>query len=555
MTAMDVELLEPHPQKVIEEFRQGRFDGLEIIARADEKAFFELCFKQKILDALAKEMPTARKKEEVPRDFVLAANLSLKLHGEHAFHGWERVVRCGGLLAAMEPGFASKHLDARGKGVVLRCTGFNAKNHYDRSTPCDQDMLRKFVRDVAAQQWTGWFNAAMQEVFQSYGFFDPEGVFVGDASYLFVPDNDAYEGSVLMWFDAHNHPVDYESLSPAQRRKAHLERCYKWVSLLHLRRQNYVWAAVAVVPGNAHELPVLYELVEGFVARLGPGVMKKLIIDRGLIDGGRIAYTKTTLGVDVIVPLKHGMDLWEDAWALSERMDWVPRMSPEAPADPPALRADLPPAIARRECTRQQTLAKKKALCPPPDPATVLVSSQLCAVKDLRWGELPLAFHVVVMRELYADGHTDQWALLTTEDFADPQGPPRDYARRPTIEERHRQIKCFYDLTDFHSRSFNAVVAQVVFVLLSYTLRQWQLWKSAHTEMAGLHPERISRSLNLHDQHVVIYHGHAYVQVPLLSFTRMVLELEGDARRNALAIIRRMERSFLTPPTNPRPPP
>ena len=192
---------------MLEAFRQGEFDGLEILGQADEKAFFELCFREKLLEALAQSMPTARKKEEVPKWFVLAANLSLKLHGEQAFSAWERVVRCGGLLSALNPGIASKHLD-RGRGeVVLQCVGFNDKNHYDRQTPCDQDMLRKFVKDVSAARWLEWFNGAVQESFQQYGFFDPEGVFIGDGSYLFVPDNPAYEDSVVMWFDEHNHPV------------------------------------------------------------------------------------------------------------------------------------------------------------------------------------------------------------------------------------------------------------------------------------------------------------------------------------------------------------
>lgn len=87
---------------------------------------------------------------------------------------------------------------------------------------------------------------------------------------------------------------------------------------------------------------------------------------------------------------------------------------------------------------------------------------------------------MVVLRETYADAHQEGWALLTTEDLVGPQAPVREYRRRTTIEERHRQPKCFYDLTDFHSRSFNTIAAQVVFVLLSYTLRQWQLWKFHH---------------------------------------------------------------------------
>ena len=548
---MDLELVEPHPRRVLEAFRRGEFDALEVLGQADEKAFFELCFREKLLDGLAAAMPTARKKQEVPRWFVLAANLSLKLHGEHAFAALERVVRCGGLLSALDPAIASKHLDPERREVVLRCVGFNDKNVYDRQTPCDQDMVRKYVRDVPAAQWQDWFNGPVQELFQKQGFFDPEGVFIGDGSYLFVPDNPDYEGSVVLWFDEHNHPVDYQKLTAQERRKAHLERCYKLVSLLHLRGENYVYAAVALVPGNRHELPVLYQLVEAFVRQVGPGVMKKLILDRGFIDGARIAYCKTVLGVDVLIPLKKNMDLWQDAWTLAQRLPWQQWLVPEPPPTPQVKRPDL---IQRREHQRQKTLAQRKAQAPPPDPATLITARELCPIKGFQWAEARVPLHVVVMRETYADGHQQGWALLTTEDFADPQQPPRDYRRRTTIEERHRQLKCFHDLTDFHSRSFNLVTAQVVFVLLSYTLRQWQLWKTQQEQLAGLEPDHIQRRLNLQHHFIVIYRAHAYLQLPLVSFTREVLELEPAARNRALQTIRRLEQSFLCPLENLRPP-
>jgi hypothetical protein len=178
----------------------------------------------------------------------------------------------------------------------------------------------------------------------------------------------------------------------------------------------------------------------------------------------------------------------------------------------------------------------------------------LCPIKGFQWAEARVPMHVVVLREHYADGHQEGWALLTTEDFADPQAPPQQYGWRTTIEERHRQLKCFYDLTDFHSRSFSAVVAQVVFVLLSYTLRQWQLWKRQQEALAGCHPQLLQDRLNIEHQFVVIYHQRAYVQLPLVSFTREVLELEEQARHKALATIRRLEQSFLCPLTHLRPP-
>ena len=90
---MNLSIIEHHPQRVLEAFRRGEFDQIEIIGQADEKEFFELCFKEKILEALAKTMPSATKKQEVPPWFILAANLSLKLHLENSFLAFERVVR------------------------------------------------------------------------------------------------------------------------------------------------------------------------------------------------------------------------------------------------------------------------------------------------------------------------------------------------------------------------------------------------------------------------------------------------------------------------------
>ena len=58
-----------------------------------------------------------------------------------------------------------------------------------------------------------------------------------------------------------NGEVDYDKLDPEARRRCTRRRCYKWVSLLHWREGAYVYAAAALVPGNAHECPILYELV------------------------------------------------------------------------------------------------------------------------------------------------------------------------------------------------------------------------------------------------------------------------------------------------------
>jgi hypothetical protein len=548
---MDLSFVEPHPKRVLEAFRSGQFDDLEIIGQADEKEFFELCFREQLLPALAKTMPTARKKEEVPRWFILAANLSLKLHRENSFLGFERVVRCGGLLQALDPALASKHLDPKTQELVLKCQGFNDKNDYERQTPCDQDFLRKVARDVAAKEWQAWFNGPVQEVFQRYGFFDPEGIFIGDASYVFVPDNEAYEGSVVMWFDEHNHPVNYEELDAQARRRCTRRRCYKWVSLLHWRGGAYVYAAVALVAGNAHECPILYELVRQFVNQVGPGVLKWLILDRGFIDGAAISYCKTQLGVDVLIPLKRNMDLWTDAWALAKQGQWERLASaPTVKAPPPPQR---PEGIMRREAKRQKTLSQRKARAPTPPPPV----REACRLTDFTsWSAASVPLHVTLIRPVGSADPQAAWALAATHPELTAPAAVHRYGLRTDIEERHRQLKCFYDLTDFRSRSFDAITAQVVFVLLAYTLRQWQLWRLQQTAWAGLSPQSLEQKLSLHKQWIVIYFQCAYVQLPLVTFTRELLELQPEARAKALIKVRQLEESLLAPiaPLRPRPP-
>lgn len=534
-------------------FRQGEFDALEILGQADERDFFERCFQARLLPQLAQDLPSKRKKLEVPRWFLLAANLSLKLHQENSFLAFERVVRCGGLLAALPPELASKHLDPQTQRWVLSCQGFNDKNSYDRQTPCDQDTLRKALKDVPAADWLRWFNSSVQKVFQQHGFFDPEGIFIGDASYLFVPDNPAYENSVVMWFDEHNHPVEYDQLTPEQRQRAHRERCYKWVSLLHLRGGCYVYAGALLLPGNAHEVgPFFDELVAQFVAAVGPGVIKWLVLDRGFIDGERLSRCKRDWGIDVLIPMKKKMDIWTDAWGLAAQATWQRRPEP-APAVVP-VPPQRPPLIQHREEKRQRTVAQRRAEQPPPPPAEVRTHTEFAALQDFTsWTAATIPIHVILLRDYYADGHHKDWALMTTCPTAHPLKFIELYDKRPAIEERHRQLKCFYDLTDFRSRSFNAIAAQLIMVLLTYTLRQWQLWKFLEETLANLTPELLAQQLNLRQQWVVIYLGYAYTQMPLITFTREVLELEPPARAKALQKIQKLEHNLLTLPPNPRP--
>jgi hypothetical protein len=255
----------------------------------------------------------------------------------------------------------------------------------------------------------------------------------------------------------------------------------------------------------------------------------------------------------VLLPIKKNMDIWADAWALSKQCPWQELVA--ATPAPKPVPAGRPEVLVRRERHRQKTLAANPAKAPAPDPAKVWQRTQVCPIKGFRsWSECAVPMHVLLLRDGYADGHQESWGLMTTADFTDPCQPKKQYELRTEIEEGYRLLKCFYELTDFHSQDFNVIAAQVVFILLSYSLRQWQLWKTFQEELAGKTP-LLRRELKLHNEHVVIYHEHAYTQLPLLSFSRELLELVPEARAKALVKLRKLEQSLLSPLDNVRAPP
>src|SRR5690606_21402880 len=146
----------------------------------------------------------------------------------------------------------------------------------------------------------------VQRLLRSKRFFDKQGVFVGDASHIFVPDNDKYEGSARLLFDENNHPVSSKELKrmdPAKAARCAWRRCYKLVSLIHtdLEGSFFTYAAIALVPGNAHESPILWSMVDNFVGEMGTGVIKRLILDRGFIDAESVGNAKSVYGIDVTI--------------------------------------------------------------------------------------------------------------------------------------------------------------------------------------------------------------------------------------------------------------
>jgi hypothetical protein len=551
---MNLVVFEQDREFVLSALRQGNLDYLEHVSEAAETGLFRHLIGRDILKRLAESYPTPRKKEEVPVWLYLASQISLRLHGATAYHAFPYVIRSGGLINALGPEVGRKAVHPETQDVSLFCPGFNEKNRADRQTPCDQDFLRKFARDTEVDRLHQWFNAQVPRALRSLKLFDQEGLFIGDGSYLFVPDNDHYDGSVKLLFDEHNHPVDPKKVDLKDKRYQ-WHRCYKLVSLIHINRSlNYfLTVAARLVAGNQHECPILYELVGEF-ARATPGVMKVLIVDRGLLDGKKIGRLKAEDHIDTVIPLRENMDAYADVMGLTrlEGFHW------EELALPIATRRDqrdLPkdPVIVKRELKRQQTLAARKGIPAPaalPQPRTLLGLARGLT----SWSDCPVPLTAVINRETDKQGEIRDWVLVTTAAHWSAEHTRATYKLRSAIEERHRQYKCFWDVARLTSRKFSLITAQVLFTLLAYTLLEAHLHLKRRDEMNRRTRDRLLQTLGPTVQVVALYYQQRFCLLLLPEFAEILLTIEGEPREKLLKKMRQIKRDVYNLLQNARPP-
>ena len=534
---------------VIQQFHNGHFDYIDVVQEMAQRDFFRFVGSTLLLERLAQTYPWPRKKEEVPRWLYLASDMAMRLHGNHAFQGFPWVVSTGGLLSAFGPELGCKRIDSSGQ-LRIECKGFNGKNDYPRQTPCDPDFLRKIAKDTPAGQQIRWFNNAVQKIFRRHRFFDKAGIFIGDGSYIFVPDNEHYQGSVKMLFDEHNHPVSekrQKTMSKAELKRCQWRRCYKMVSLLHTNENGefFLYAGVRIVPGNQHECPVLREMVDEFVSVMGKGIIKDLILDRGFLDGKAITKAKTWHGIDVTIGVRRNMNVLEDALGLVNlpEVQWesYTRQSSEPPV--PFKRhytdAPRPEHIEKREAARQRTLAEQRAAGERP-PLKEPEQIAMTRIKDLTtWSSCSAPLDLVVCRDQHDEGLDHVWGILSTaceEQRAEPAA--KRYHLRTHIEERHRHLKCFWDLAEFTSPCFDLVVNQIIFTALTYSLLQQQILRQARKALNKASKSRMMEELVPVSDHVIVYTDHYYAVFDNLEYTGMVLDVPETSRQKLRDLIK-----------------
>ena len=118
---MDLVVFENNKPWVIDEFREGRFDYVELASDVAETKFFQFLFGQQVVDRLVQHYPSPRDRHHVPLWMYVGSQLTLRLHGQHSFHSYPLIVRAGGLVDALGPEVARRQVDPESGNLTLEC--------------------------------------------------------------------------------------------------------------------------------------------------------------------------------------------------------------------------------------------------------------------------------------------------------------------------------------------------------------------------------------------------------------------------------------------------
>jgi len=453
--------------------------------------FFAFLFATDFFTFCEQTYPSPRAKVEVPPWFILASLVAAKMYGEEAFSNIPYVLGNGTILKML--------------GLNLGpVPGFNNKNRKERNYPADQDTIRKFFKDTDPDKLVSWFNWDFSSWMRARGAYS-SGLFIEDASYIQVPGSTNYQNTGYIWLDEDGNLT--EEGAPGAR----LCQCYKLSSLLTVDREAsyYIYAGARLDLGNVRGLDEGRDIIDGFVGN--GGYINTLLLDRGYIDGPTLSHYRKDYKINWVIPLKSNMAAYGDTVGLARTkgVDWK---------------------LYNLEQNSDGFTEKKEEV------ATFFNIGT--------WESLSCPLHVSVKRETdYKSGEVSYFVLAHSKEYKYPEEAFVLYAKRTAIEERHRQLKGFWDLEKFNSPAFSLVVTQVLFKLVTYSLVQLYLKRADMAELANKTISTIKKKERAGECVVILYSGPHYGVFDLDEYSFILMKLKDDAKKRLRGKIRTWNRS------------
>ena len=155
----DLNAFEEDREAVLADLRRGEFDYVEVASRVTEARFFRYLLDQGDLKQLAGTYPTPRKKEEVPLWLYLASQLTLRLHGQHAYQALPYILHCGGLRDALGPGQVEVTArKAEGRSAVFAARATTTRTTTSAPPPATRTSCASSPRTRTPRGLVAWYD-------------------------------------------------------------------------------------------------------------------------------------------------------------------------------------------------------------------------------------------------------------------------------------------------------------------------------------------------------------------------------------------------------------
>lgn len=241
-----------------------------------------------------------------------------------------------------------------------------------------------------------------------------------------------------------------------------------------------LWDFTLRGPGEDADLTQGKQLIAAARQAWGEGVIRRLLVDRGFIDGAWISQLKAA-GIDTVIGLREDMDLYQDMMGLA-RLD-----------DAQWLQAPSPKLHGRGKRPRRE----------------------LCPLTDLdSWTTCTVPLQGIVIRDTYPDRVTYQ-CLVTTDLHLSAHDLHQCNRDRWGIEESFMDLTRYWGLDSLGACRIPVAVAQVHFIFLAYTLLH--LFAFEYDQQAH---EPLPKPALLPGREITVYWRHHYaILLPSELFT------------------------------------
>jgi hypothetical protein len=245
-----------------------------------------------------------------------------------------------------------------------------------------------------------------------------------------------------------------------------------------------LWDFTRRGPGEDGDLTQGKQLLAAAQEAWPAGVIQRILVDRGFVDGAWISQLKAA-GIDTVIGLRSDMDLYEDMLGLTRLEDakWLPAPSPKLHGKPRPQR-------------------------------------HLCHVMDLEtWSACTVPLQGIVIRDAYPD-RVQYQCLVTTDQQMTPQELHANSRDRWGIEECFMDLTRYWGLDDLGSCRLPVATAQIHFIFLAYAL----LHLFAHQEAEAHKPLLPSPALPLPGREITAYWQDHYAILLLSELLTIVLD-------------------------------